>query len=104
MESRHLLEDLIPLLIIQEAWRRKSRFAAPTVSARIGSPHHHNPVWVFVRKWPKQGRIHHTEDRGVRSNAERECAHCHKINALILHQQPSSAPLPYAKPPNSPHP
>src|SRR4030095_41319 len=53
MESRHALEDLVTLLIIQEAWRRKSRLAAPTVSARIGSPHHHNPVWVFVRKWPK---------------------------------------------------
>src|SRR5262245_26884122 len=85
-ESRHTLENLVPLLIIQEAWRRKSCFAAPTVSARIGSPHHHNPVRVFVWKWPEQGRIHHTEDRGVRSNAERERAYCHKSKAGIHHQ------------------
>src|SRR5262245_20180547 len=85
-ESRHAFEDPVPLLVIEEACRRESRFAAPTVSARVGSPHHNNPLRVLVWKWPKQSRIHYTEDRGVRSDAERERDHGHQSEPGILRQ------------------
>src|SRR5262245_40245196 len=84
-ESRHILEDAVLLLPVEEvphvdhiltAWIRAPSF-----------PHHHQPVGVGVRQGLQQHGMHYAEDRRIRADAERQRDHGHDRERRLLEQR-----------------
>ena len=66
--------------------RRREFAKSKRLQRRIRGPDHDDSVRLPVRKCPKQNCVHDTENRRVRTDAEREREHSHGGEAGVLQQ------------------
>ena len=84
----HPREDAVLALPIEKISRRRRVLREPEMGLLV--PHHHELVRVLERQRAQQDGIDHAEDRGVRSDPERERGDRHNREAGVLGQRPQT--------------